>query len=228
MSWLKSAFELAMERLARRSDDSLPPLRPATPAPGPPVVTDEPPGPVEVQAENGHSIATPRTLGEGLAAIRPVAEVSEHHAGLGPRADFSCTHCETVYDNLPVSSTRCPVCGFKRGFKRLYDGVNVSTKGHRIAKFIDPQMTAACDVKAARTSAAKAFESQYAAAADRMLAQAPPEVRAAAAANPNFRRPMQTMAPASAMAMLPPEARAASRELNIPVARRHVVPNFSK
>lgn len=69
----------------------------------------------------------------------------------GPRANFECHNCTVkaygaeatavvVYDDLPLKSTRCPVCGFKRGFRRRFDSVNVSTNGHRVAKILDPMM----------------------------------------------------------------------------------------
>jgi hypothetical protein len=68
---------------------------------------------------------------------------------MGPRANFECRNCTrkaelvdqmVVYDDLPLASTRCPVCGFKRGFRRRFDAINVSTNGHRVAKILDPMM----------------------------------------------------------------------------------------
>lgn len=47
----------------------------------------------------------------------------------GPRADYECKQCQATYDDLPITSTRCPVCGFKRGFRRLFNRVNVATGG---------------------------------------------------------------------------------------------------
>jgi hypothetical protein len=70
---------------------------------------------------------------------------------MGPRANFECAHCTevefgpepsqiVVYDDLPIKSVRCPVCGWKKGFRRRFDAIQVSTTGHRIAKVLDPMM----------------------------------------------------------------------------------------
>jgi hypothetical protein len=61
-----------------------------------------------------------------------------------PRANFSCAHCgkvqglegDQVYSDLPVASTRCPVCGFKRGFRRLFDAIQVASS-HAKTELID-------------------------------------------------------------------------------------------
>src|SRR5262252_10755168 len=62
----------------------------------------------------------------------------------GPRRDFECRKCEATYEDLPVESKRCPVCGFKRGFRALFNRINVAATGHAATKFIDanlgPQM----------------------------------------------------------------------------------------
>lgn len=49
-----------------------------------------------------------------------------------PRADWACrsTKCQqdgaaTVYEDLPITTTRCPVCGSRR-ITRLYNHVNVA------------------------------------------------------------------------------------------------------
>lgn len=55
---------------------------------------------------------------------------------MGPRANFECKTCQTTHEDLPVESVRCPISGHKRGFKRLFDGVQVG--GHRdAAKMVD-------------------------------------------------------------------------------------------
>ena len=57
---------------------------------------------------------------------------------MGPRGDFSCVKCGVTHEDLPVESTRCPVTGFKRGFKRLYNAVNVSgAHQHAAAQIVD-------------------------------------------------------------------------------------------
>ena len=60
-----------------------------------------------------------------------------------PRADFVCNAKKCRQDDgsapvyeLPVSATRCSVCGSKR-IVRLFNTVNVSTEGHNIAKRVD-------------------------------------------------------------------------------------------
>lgn len=51
---------------------------------------------------------------------------------MGPRANFACLakRCQqdgaaTIYE-LPITATRCPVCGSKR-IRRLYDSINISS-----------------------------------------------------------------------------------------------------
>lgn len=62
---------------------------------------------------------------------------------MGPRADFTCLSkkCQqdgaaSVYE-LPVTATRCPVCGSKR-IRRLYNAVNVGKADARAhAQLVD-------------------------------------------------------------------------------------------
>jgi transcription elongation factor Elf1 len=67
-----------------------------------------------------------------------------------PRANFECKKCakvnavtEVVYEDLPLESVRCPVCGAKRGFKRLFDAINVASESHARTmltdKLVEPQ-----------------------------------------------------------------------------------------
>ncbi len=58
-----------------------------------------------------------------------------------PRADFSCSSkkCRTeegspVYEDLPITSTRCPVCGSKRITRLWNSAPHVS---HGVAKHVD-------------------------------------------------------------------------------------------
>jgi len=64
------------------------------------------------------------------------------------RANFECKRCCTAKGdpnfkivNLPIDSQRCPLCGAKRGFKRLFDAINVSSRHspHK-HRYIDRQM----------------------------------------------------------------------------------------
>lgn len=88
-----------------------------------------------------------------------------------PRANFECAHCTevefgpeptqiVVYDDLPVKSTRCPVCGWRKGFRRRFDAIQVSTTGHRIAQVLDPLMQPQFDQASAMRDAARTSERQ--------------------------------------------------------------------
>ena len=57
---------------------------------------------------------------------------------MGPRANFECRHCQVTYPDLPVESVRCPVCSFKRGFRRLFDAVQIAGgQQHARAEIVD-------------------------------------------------------------------------------------------
>jgi hypothetical protein len=58
---------------------------------------------------------------------------------MGPRANYECRKCQVTYQDLPIESVRCPVCGLKRGFRRLYDMVNVGQTGGK-AKIVDQML----------------------------------------------------------------------------------------
>lgn len=77
---------------------------------------------------------------------------------MGPRANFECKTCQATYEDLPLASVRCPVCEKKRGFRRLFDAVNVSTNGHRVAQVLDPMMQPQFDQARAVRDEAKASE----------------------------------------------------------------------
>lgn len=92
---------------------------------------------------------------------------------MGPRANYECRiKCQAVYEDLPVTSTRCPVCGFRRGFRRLYDSVNVSTNGHKVAKVIDPLLGPTMNQHAMRQDEVKAAESRITTERDMMYEKA--------------------------------------------------------
>lgn len=104
----------------------------------------------------------------------------------GPRANFECANCTrvaelrdqtVVYDDLPVQSKRCPVCGFKRGFRRRFDAVNVSTTGHRVAKILDPMMEPQFNQASQIRDEAKAGEKNLREHQERALDGATPEQR---------------------------------------------------
>ncbi len=58
---------------------------------------------------------------------------------MGPRANYECKTCQVTYQDLPIEAVRCPVCGHKRGFRRLYDMVNVGQTGGT-AKIVDAML----------------------------------------------------------------------------------------
>lgn len=55
----------------------------------------------------------------------------------GPRADFRCKKCNEVYENLPVSCQRCPVCNAKRGFEMIFTSLNI---GSGMAQKVERQL----------------------------------------------------------------------------------------
>jgi hypothetical protein len=64
---------------------------------------------------------------------------------MGPRANFECKTCQATYPDLPVQSIACPVCRKKRGFRRLFDAVNVAASAAP-ARVLD-QLTAPIQAK---------------------------------------------------------------------------------
>jgi DNA-directed RNA polymerase subunit RPC12/RpoP len=156
----------------------------------------------------------------------------------GPRADFECRTCGqrqgvevVVWEDLPADAKRCPYCGHARGFKRLYNTVQISTRGHRAARFIDRQMDPAWHQWSAQRQAARAFERQATEAIERAWEQAPPEARQQAVAagvvdsTGRAAPPAQIKPAAVAMGLLDQGARAAART-NVPLLRRTVVPRW--
>jgi hypothetical protein len=160
---------------------------------------------------------------------------------MGPRSNFECHNCwkrlpepelegfpekVVIYEDLPIQSMQCPVCGFKRGFRRRFDAVNVSTTGHRVAKILDPLMAPSLNAASrakddARTSAAQ-LEQDHA----RAIEMSPPPQRAA------MRHALQTgptkwLSPqeaSAAAAAIPMAARMDSRQYIWPHIRRRVRP----
>ena len=154
---------------------------------------------------------------------------------MGPRANFECAHCSevefgaepaqiVVYEDLPLKSTRCPVCGWKRGFRRRFDAVNVSTKGHRVAQVLDPMMEPQINGAANAKGDAQRSAKQLAEDHERAVALAPE------AARPAMRQaleggPVRWLPPNQAnLGMVSPIARRDSREHIYPHLKRRVVP----
>jgi DNA-directed RNA polymerase subunit RPC12/RpoP len=145
------------------------------------------------------------------------------------RANFECPTCKATIEDLPVDSVVCPRCGKRRGFRRLFDTVQVSTRGHRVARFIDKRMTPAFDQHTSRQQSAKRFESAVVEAKDRIYEQATPEQReqiAAAQVNqgPNGMKAISNIPASAALAAIDPVARHDSAVYTYPAVKRRVQP----
>lgn len=144
---------------------------------------------------------------------------------MAPRADFECaTYCKTVYADLPVASTRCPVCGKKRGFKRLFNAIQVSTDGHKVAQFIDASLGPQMHQHALRQGEVKASERRLNTERDMMYEKGTDLQRQAIAQHgpPLQWQGARAFGTASGLS-IPAEARAASAW---PFVKRNVVPRF--
>ena len=167
------------------------------------------------------------------AALMAGVEATQHHVLMAEfevvnqaRADFACTACGETFQNLPVKSKRCPLCGKVRPFRKLVNGVMVSTKGRRIAQFIDTSLQPAFDDKYKSAAIRKDYEAATARSVDEALATASPQQREQAARSGVTPRmlPTTVMPAAAAHAAIDPAARAASREISVPLLRRTVQP----
>jgi DNA-directed RNA polymerase subunit RPC12/RpoP len=139
---------------------------------------------------------------------------------MSPRADYECRKCEATYEDLPLNSVRCPVCGFKRGFRRLYNRVNVSTAGHAVALGIDKPLGTQLNEHSMNQDAKKAYEREWAGERAKAYELGSPEQRAAIATETPA-TPVQWKGAKAAFAGVGPEARAGSAW---PFVKRSVVP----
>ena len=153
---------------------------------------------------------------------------------MGPRADFGCRNCgkshgepgDAVIVDLPVESKRCPVCGFRRGFRRLFNAVQVSTTGHRIAQRLDPMIQPTFDQATAVKDQARQSERDLVEAHARTV-EALPESQRPAMREALSQGPVRFLtAPEAkqAVGMIPPQARMDTRTHIWPHIRRRVVP----
>lgn len=145
---------------------------------------------------------------------------------MAPRADYECRKCRTTYEDLPVDSRRCPICGWRRGFRRLFNGVQVSTKGHKIAQVLDPMMDSTINTHTAQQREVREARGRLAEARDEALHRTSgPERQAIAETVPiGATRWASGQAAASAFAAVPAEARFDSRHYIYPHIKRTVVP----
>lgn len=97
---------------------------------------------------------------------------------IGPRADFECGSCGVLWQDLPTSLRQCPNCGDDQAWKRLYTWVQVSTRGHRVAKFVDGPVGRSLESYQRQQERAEAARQQEAEAAARAWERARPELRA--------------------------------------------------
>jgi hypothetical protein len=151
-----------------------------------------------------------------------------------PRADWECRNCTTVefgpeaaqivvYEDLPITSTRCPVCGWRKGFRRRFDAVHVSTTGHRIAKVLDPMMEPQLNQHSMLKDDAKRSEKQLVEDQARAIEIAPEPAR------PAMREaldggPVKWVSPQAALGGVSPQAAHDSRHFIWPHVRRRVRP----
>lgn len=159
---------------------------------------------------------------------------------MAARADFACKHCsekighEVVHRDLAVNTKTCPLCRRKRGFARLFNGVNVSAARHRdrVAKFIDTRLQPAFDHQSEQRAGAKRFVEAATEAFDRAWEKTPAAAATGAtgtakadAVNQEREvlrtmsprhggKPAQVMPAAAALSMIPGDARAVSAERN--------------
>ena len=144
------------------------------------------------------------------------------------RADYECKKCEATIADLPLDCICCPRCGAKRGFRRLYNKVQVSTRGHRAARWIDKRLGPAYEKHDAIKAGAKNFAEGVKEATDRVYEKAPPEVREEIIKQANGMQVHRNVPAAAAMSMIDPAARQDSVNWTYPATKRTVVPIWQK
>lgn len=139
---------------------------------------------------------------------------------MGPRANFACAPCAkaagaaVVHEDLPVESKACPLTGKRRGFKRLYDGIQVSTTGHRVARVLDPMMKPQLEAQDRIRNETTASEQRL------------KDAHAESGLNQVMPKPYRWTSAGAALAGVDPGARAASREFLWPHINRTVRPLY--
>jgi hypothetical protein len=132
-----------------------------------------------------------------------------------------------THEDLPIESTRCPITGARRGFKRVF-AAQVSTKGHKVAVVLDKIVTDPLNHAAAVKDEAKAAERRLTEGQTQLYETGSPQQREALAGATGG-RPLRWGAPAgvNAQALLnsiPADARLSSQRDTWPHIRRRVVP----
>ena len=145
---------------------------------------------------------------------------------MGPRADFSCAKCQATHEDLPVDAKLCPFTGARRGFKRLFNAVQVNAVGRQIAQKLDPMMQGPLDNKSEIQASAKRFEGALHEAEDRMYHAANPAQREALA-TAKMGVTNRMIPAAQALGAIDPAGRIASRQGTYPaLTQRTVVPRY--
>lgn len=118
----------------------------------------------------------------------------------------------------------CPVTGARRGFKRLYNAVQVNAVGRQIAVKLDPMMDAPMAQHAEIKASSQRMGAAIKEAEDRAWEAANPKTREAmAAASQGIRG--QGMGAAAAFGAIDPPGRLASRHGTYPMlTQRTVIP----
>lgn len=123
-----------------------------------------------------------------------------------------------------MDAIRCPYCGKKRGFMRLFDaigGIRTSRAGE-VHRVVEESMGPLYDKHATVTAGAKNFEQLGTEAMEKTYEKATPEERATIKPFAGHMMPA-----ASAMGAIPPGARQDSRELLYPaLTARKVAPQW--
>jgi len=149
------------------------------------------------------------------------------------RANFFCPTCakatgnpEHKILNLPLDAKFCPACGKRRGFKRLFDAINVSSRHspHK-HRYIDGKLEPLYKEHGERKAAAKNFETLGKEAMDRAWEKTPGQQREQIAAkHPEAIAAMQRgtvghqIPAAAALGAVPRGARVDSQQYTYPAA----------
>lgn len=133
----------------------------------------------------------------------------------------------TSKDGPVVDPTHCPK-GHKR-LRRLFNRIQISTTGHRVAEFIDPRLGPQSDLHATEVAKAKSFEKKLATAKDKTWELASPDERRQIAPVAAPGTPLvQPMNATAAFASIDPAARRDSLNHTWPMVKRNVVPLWER
>ena len=150
-----------------------------------------------------------------------------------PLANFLCKKCGQLkgelpvkHEDLPIDSVRCPFCGAKRGFSRLFDSIGGVMTGNtrNTDRLLNDTMQPLYNEHSSRKQSAQSFERAASEAIDRSIHEATPQQRATA-------KPFQpsVMPAAAALGGIPAAGKLASRELAYPaLTMKKVQPQWER